>query len=109
MFDALKNMFKKKYNDVTAEEVSRLLSDKDTVVIDVREPYEYKNGHIPKAKNIPLSQLPGRVGEISKERHVVLVCASGSRSARAAGLLGNQGYKVSNMLGGMYSWKGKVS
>jgi len=96
-------------DNISAIEAQELLKDKNTVFIDVREPYEYANGHIPKAKNIPVGQIKDRMSEINKERQVVLVCASGMRSQRAANMLASDGYNVKNMSGGMSAWRGNVS
>lgn len=104
MFDFLK----KKYEDVTSAYVNNVMNDKDTMIIDVREPYEFSSGHIPTAKSIPLGSLSKRVKEIDMNKNVVVVCASGGRSSRAASLLSDAGFKVSNMMGGMMSWTGPV-
>ena len=75
------------------------------VVVDVREPWEYKQGHVPGAILIPLGQLSGRVAELNTERPVAVICASGSRSQSAAALLGQKGFKtVYNVVGGTGAW-----
>jgi phage shock protein E len=58
--------------------------DAGATVIDVRTPEEFRDGAYPGALNIPVSSLGARLGEIPKERPVVLYCASGARSASAA-------------------------
>lgn len=75
------------------------------VVVDVREPWEYKQGHVPGAILIPLGQLSGRVAELNTERPVAVICASGSRSQSAAALLGQKGFKtIYNVVGGTGAW-----
>lgn len=77
-------------------------------VIDVREPDEYDGplGHIRGAKLIPLAQLSARSGELEKDRPLVTVCRSGSRSAQAAVILGRAGFgDVANLAGGMLRWR----
>ncbi|QSF47781.1 rhodanese-like domain-containing protein [Paenibacillus tianjinensis] len=69
-----------------------LESTEKRMLIDVREPGEYKTGYISGAKNIPLSQLSGRLGEIPKEKDVFLYCRSGIRSKNAARILLKNGY-----------------
>ncbi|UUZ83102.1 rhodanese-like domain-containing protein [Paenibacillus sp. P26] len=59
-----------------------LEGSKQTVLIDVRELGEFKGGHIQGAKNIPLSQLNRRLGEIPKDRDLLLYCRSGMRSKK---------------------------
>lgn len=78
------------------------------LIVDVREPGEYAQGHIPGSKLIPLGSLPGRMGEIPSEREIVLVCRSGARSNSAAKHLLGAGYKVANLNGGMIGWRGPV-
>lgn len=76
-------------------------------LIDVRTPEEYNNRKIKGFKNIPLQVLPNRMKEIDKEKPVVLMCASGSRSMHAAGFLSKNGYKtLINVKGGISSYKG---
>jgi hydroxyacylglutathione hydrolase len=75
------------------------------VVVDVREPWEYRQGHVPGAVLIPLGQLSSRVGELDRERPVAVICASGNRSQSAAALLGQKGFKtIYNVSGGTGAW-----
>ena len=74
-------------------------------VVDVREPWEYKQGHVPGAILIPLGQLASRLSELDPEHPVAVICASGNRSQSAAGLLGQKGFKtVYNVVGGTGGW-----
>jgi len=74
-------------------------------VVDVREPWEYHQGHVPGAVLIPLGQLTSRLGELDPERPVAVICASGNRSQSAAALLGQKGFKtVYNVSGGTGAW-----
>lgn len=78
-------------------------------LIDVREPQEFKKGHILGARNIPLTQMKQRLIELRKDKPVYLYCQSGSRSARAAELLRKKGYQDLNQLkGGFKKWTGKI-
>ncbi|MCY9667548.1 rhodanese-like domain-containing protein [Paenibacillus alginolyticus] len=89
---------------------SAVQQSKDSLLIDVREPHEYKGGFIPGAKNIPLSQLSQRMNEIPKDRDVFLYCRSGMRSKSAAKKLGRGGYrKLAHLQGGIGAWSGKVT
>lgn len=99
---------KKNYENITSDQVKNMMNDKNIQIIDVREAHEYSRGHIPTAKLIPVGSIQGRLAEIDKNKKVVVVCASGGRSSRAAGILGEAGYEVSNMMGGMMAWAGPV-
>lgn len=78
-------------------------------LIDVREPQEFKKGHILGARNIPLTQMRQRLIEMREDKPVYLYCQSGSRSARAAQLLHKKGFNDINQLkGGFKKWTGKI-
>lgn len=78
------------------------------LLIDVREPHEFRKGHIAGAVNIPLSGLNSRIGELPKDKELYLYCQSGMRSKRAAGLLLKKGYsQVSHLKGGFSAWSGE--
>ena len=78
----------------------------DVAVIDVREPNEWNLGHLPGATHIPRGVLESTIEpRVPRERKVVLYCASGNRSALAAEMLGQMGYRdVSSMAGGFRGW-----
>jgi rhodanese-related sulfurtransferase len=95
----------KAFTDITASELAaRLASDQDTYVLDVREPMEVARFGLDSATNIPMSQLGQRVNEIPRDREVVVVCASGGRSEVVAQVLGENGWKTLNLVGGLESW-----
>jgi len=81
------------------------LADKSTQFVDVRTPGEYKGGHISQFQNIPLDQLPSKIGKLDPAKETVVICQSGMRSGRAAGILTKAGFKnVTNVRGGMSQW-----
>jgi SulP family sulfate permease len=76
------------------------------LLVDVREPREYKAGHIPGASLLPLRVLPQQGSELPRDRAVVLVCRSGRRSRMGAIILQDMGYtRVYNLTGGMLAWE----
>lgn len=76
------------------------------VVVDVREPWEFQQGHVPGAILISLGELATRLGELDPEHPIAVICASGSRSQSAAALLGQKGFKtIYNILGGTLGWR----
>lgn len=103
MASALKKVFSKPYGTVSATDAA-VLADGGAILLDVREPREWQAGHAPRARHIPLDEIPRRAGELPRGRPVVTVCRSGARSARAAALLARQGREVSNLAGGMHAW-----
>ncbi|GIL11955.1 MAG: MBL fold metallo-hydrolase [Chloroflexota bacterium] len=75
------------------------------VVIDVRETWEYAQGHVPGALLIPLGDLSRRVDELDPATPTAVICATGSRSQSAAALLGQKGFEtIYNILGGTLGW-----
>ncbi|WP_282939944.1 rhodanese-like domain-containing protein [Paenibacillus sp. RC67] len=86
-----------------------LKDNPSALLVDVREPGEVKQGYIPGAVNIPLSQLSRRWGEIPRDKSVYLYCRSGMRSKQAARVLLKNGlHDVSHLQGGVAAWKGKL-
>lgn len=76
------------------------------MVIDVRTPEEYAEGHIRGAKLIPVDTLEGHLAEVPKDKQVYVYCHSGGRSAKAAKLLAEHGFsRIENMQGGIVAWK----
>ena len=87
------------------ELVDHMRQGNSVVVVDVREPVEQQISVLPGAQNIPLVELPLRLGEIDREKEVVLYCRSGVRSAQAAELLLKNGFqRVKNLRGGINAW-----
>lgn len=75
-------------------------------ILDVREPSEWTQFHIPGATLIPLGDLPKRLNEVPKDKEVVVVCRTGNRSAEGRNILLNAGYKkVTSMAGGVTQWQ----
>lgn len=81
------------------------LSHKGVVMIDVREPDEYRSGHVKGAKLMPLSSVPQRWQELKSFDEVIVICRSGNRSMMACRQLSTLGIaNVSNLSGGMMAW-----
>ncbi len=92
--------------EVDVHRVAELNAQGEIAVIDVREDWEYAQGHIEGAQLIPLGALASRVDEVPTDLPVVVVCRSGNRSAQAYRLLRDSGFEnVSNMTGGMLAWE----
>ena len=91
---------------LTAEELAQRITVVDDLqVVDVRNPAEVTAGTVPGAVNIPVSELPARIGELDPARPTVVYCAGGYRSSVAASLLRQRGFiRVSDVIGGYSAW-----
>ena len=89
---------------VAPEDAARLL-DGAALLIDVREPEEWRVGRAPRAVHIPLGELATRMNELPSNRKLVMVCRSGGRSGRAAEALLQHGFPAVNLAGGMQAWQ----
>jgi len=86
---------------------SAALQSQGVLLIDVRTPGEFAQGHAPGATLIPLDQLPQRLGELRRvqDRPIALICRSGNRSGQAQVILEKAGFtKAVNVEGGMKAW-----
>lgn len=80
------------------------------ILLDVRQPEEYRSGHLPGAVLIPLPSLMDKVGELDPAKSLLVYCRSGNRSRAAATLLLNKGFsKVYSIDGGITAWNGRVA
>lgn len=79
------------------------------VLLDVRTPQEYREGHIPGSRNVPLQSIGEGSGiPAGKDAPLFVYCHSGARSRQAAGLLTRIGYQNVKNIGGMAAYTGKV-
>lgn len=75
-------------------------------IVDVREQHEYRAGHLPGARPIPLGSLGRRLGELDAAAPTYVICETGSRSAAAARALARAGFgEVYNVRGGTAAWR----
>ena len=82
----------------------------DAIIIDVRNPQEFQQGHIPGAVLLPLDQLEDEVAYliIAYDQIIYVYCQSGRRSALAAAILQEMGYTAVYDLGGIIDWSGEI-
>jgi rhodanese-related sulfurtransferase len=91
--------------EVDVAETSRAWTDKSAQLVDVREPREWADGHIPGAIHIPLGDIVRRSTELAKDQSVIAICRSGHRSLAATDALRDLGFAdVASMHGGMIAW-----
>lgn len=80
--------------------------DAGAFILDVRQPEEWNEFHVPDSTLMPLSELASRVDELPKDQEIVIVCRSGNRSAQGRDILLNAGFtQVTSMAGGLTQWK----
>jgi rhodanese-related sulfurtransferase len=89
-------------------QATQLINQGKAVILDVREPAEFAAGHMREAKNIPLKELPKRIGELEKfkSKSVIVVCSSGAQSSKAISQLKRAGFDQAYGLdGGLAAWR----
>ena len=92
--------------DVPEIDVDELAQRREAgqVVLDVRNPDEYEEAHVPGVVLIPLGELVERVDEVPTDGPVPVICRSGARSMQAAEYLRGQGIDAVNVVGGTLAW-----
>lgn len=91
---------------LTAQELKQKIDQNDgALLLDVREPHEFKYANIAGSTLVPLNQLPARLTELDKQREIVVICHHGMRSMQAANFLAQSGFcKINNLQGGIDAW-----
>lgn len=78
--------------------------DESVVLLDVREDDEWRRGHAPGARHIPMGEIPTRLAELDPNAMLFVMCHVGGRSQRVAQYLAGHGYTPLNVVGGMQAW-----
>lgn len=109
-FCGMDNAEKQPGEEISAPALAALIGRGEApVILDVREDWEVEIAALPGAIVVPLRELPERLGEVPRDRPVVTLCHHGMRSARAAGILGQAGFRtVRNLAGGIDAWAREV-
>jgi rhodanese-related sulfurtransferase len=83
-----------------------LQADPDAVLIDVREPEEWREGHAPIARHIPMREIPQQLASLPRTAPIYVICRSGNRSETVAAYLTRAGFdRPINVAGGMVAWE----
>ncbi len=95
-------------------EQARAFMDKhkpeEYILLDVRQPEEYAEGHLPGSVLIPVGELHQRLDELDRSKPAIVYCRAGVRGANGTGVLLNAGFEeVRNLSGGILAWEGKVA
>lgn len=100
-----------KVKRISADEAKDLLDkNPDILLLDVRQPEEYKQGHIPGAVLLPLPELPDRLAELNISKGIITYCRLGRRSLAAAQLIADErDSEVYTIDGGIMAWNGLVA
>jgi adenylyltransferase/sulfurtransferase len=103
------NAVKNGIPQITVTELKRRIeAGEDLFILDVREPFEYQIANIG-GKLIPQNEVPQRLGEIDRDREIIVHCKGGVRSQRIAEFLKQSGYsEVVNVAGGILAWSSEV-
>ncbi len=92
--------------EIGIDEAPAWLAERNATVLDVREPAEHTAGHVPGAILIPQADLATRLGELPKDRDMLVVCAGGMRSARCVAFLEQMGFgRATSLKGGTEGWR----
>lgn len=95
---------------ITAEEVrQKVESGQKVELIDVREEEEVAEGMIPQAEHIVMGTIPENLDRLDKETEYIIICRSGKRSENVSRYLIENGYKATNMIGGMLDYTGETT
>ncbi len=101
-----------KYNNITGSEFEKLVEEnKDAVILDVRDTKDYDKGHVENSINIPIDEFESRINELKdyQDKEILIYCSVGRRSAQAAEILENSGYKdISNSVDGVKEYEFKL-
>ena len=98
------------YTTLSPEAFQEAIESPDVITVDVRQPDEYASGHIENAINIDVKEedfLNKVESQLPKDKVIAVYCRSGKRSAMAAEMLTEKGYKVLNLEGGIEDWKSR--
>ncbi len=92
---------------LSPEQVVQRLKDTSVLLLDVRTPEEFAEGHLPGGYLLPVQELERRIKELEpyRDKTIIVYCRSGNRSARATALLQRHRFRAYNMSGGIREWQ----
>ncbi|HVM45530.1 MAG TPA: rhodanese-like domain-containing protein [Candidatus Thermoplasmatota archaeon] len=93
---------------IEPQEAARRFRAGEAVLLDVREPSELARASIDGALHVPMRQVPARVGELPKDKPILVICHHGGRSQAVADWLAPHGFDVHNVAGGIDAWADEV-
>jgi adenylyltransferase/sulfurtransferase len=94
---------------MSVHDLKRKLQSDGILILDVREPFEYDIARIEGSKLLPLGELASRMDDLPRDKEIVVMCKSGTRSAKATAFLQQQGFQdVYNLEGGINAWAAEI-
>jgi hydroxyacylglutathione hydrolase len=94
-------------DSLSVDEFHDRITGGDMTVVDVREDWEWDEGHVNGAMHVYVGNIREKLQEVPRDRPVACICASGRRSSITASILQAEGYDVSNVQGGMNAWNSR--
>lgn len=98
--------FVMKYESIASKEIDDYVKKRDILIIDLREPVDYKKQHIVGAVNIEYESLVKEYKRLPIYKTLLLYCERGGVSTMASNFLSDKGYHVINVIGGFHAYKG---
>lgn len=95
------------FETISMPEFEQLIKKKSVSILDVRENHEYEQGHIENVLLIPMQTIPDELDQLDIDQPYYVICHSGVRSSSVCQYLSQEGYQVTNIMGGMSAWKGE--
>jgi len=89
--------------EVTVSELADAIAN-NGFVLDVREDYEWEEGHVPNAHHVPMNDVPQNLDALDDGARIFVICRSGGRSMTIANYLAEQGFDVVSVAGGTQAW-----
>lgn len=102
MINPLRALFARRATITAAE--AHQAAKSGALLVDVREPDEWRAGHVAKSRHIPLSHLGDHLNELPSDRPIITVCRTGRRSGIAAKTLNGKNFQAANLTGGLHAW-----
>ena len=102
---ALPNFMQRGARQLSVNEAVKLANDSQGVFLDIRSPEHFKAGNVPQSRNIPAADIAGKLGNLPKDKPIIVICERGRNAVGAVGTLKKQGYdNVYCLRGGLAAW-----
>lgn len=97
------------FENINIRQIMAVALSNDAIIVDVRRPEYFRNGHIPMAVNVPMNKIEQEQINLPKSRKLVVYCDTGGASIKAARILADMGYRVINCVGGLTHYKASLT